>query len=145
MQCNPFIYTRSGTEILSRKYWVILRPTKTTIQPPGGRRGSECRVVQGAGSTSPTPDTGLLCYRGTADGGPTSCLGAEKAVFHHLLTVWMVQKAAPSQARFTAEVGTSGQSCTSCVSEFSEFSSISKIKIGRKSHLFSWMWTSAFY
>lgn len=39
MPCNPFIYTRSDTDILHRKYSVILRPTKTTTQSPGERSG----------------------------------------------------------------------------------------------------------
>lgn len=50
---------------------------------------------------------------------PRHVWAVEKPVFHHLLTVFMVQKAAPSQARFTAVAGTSGQSCTSCVSQLS--------------------------
>lgn len=52
-------------------------------------------------------------------GVPHHVWALEKPVFHHLLTVFMVQKAAPSQARLTAGVGTSGQSCTSSVSQFS--------------------------
>lgn len=136
MQCNPFIYTRSGTEILSRKHLVILRPTKTTTQKEG--EGVNVELCREQDQLHPTPITGLLCCRGTADGAPTSRLGSRKSCISPLSHYFDGAKSStlPSQVysrgwHFRAILH------MMCVTVLRMFSSTSKIRTRRKSHLFS--------
>lgn len=85
----------------------------------------------------PTAGTGLLCYRGAADGGPTSCLGSRKACisppshcFHGAESSTLLSQVYSSGWHFRAILH------IMCVTALIMFSSTSQIRIGRKPTFF---------